>query len=88
MATNGPNESSIKKEDRDTYSKNTIDPQMAKYQTMKRIEREKRAMNKKLMYEEYDRRGHPVTRKKTAKTNWIKHYENGTLDEDMEDFYI
>jgi hypothetical protein len=45
-------------------------------------------MNKKLMYEEYDRRGHPVTRKKTAKTNWIKHYENGTLDEDMEDFYI
>ena len=41
MATNEPNESSIKKEDRDTYSKNTIDPQMAKYQTMKRIERER-----------------------------------------------
>lgn len=79
VATTGPNESN---------SRIPIDPQMAKYQTMKRIEREKRAMSKKLLYDEYDRRGHSASRKKRAKTNWIKHYENGTLDEELEDFYI
>lgn len=49
---------------------------------MKRIEREKRAMQRKHMDEEYDRHIHPMKHKKTAKTNWTKQYEKGALDDE------
>jgi hypothetical protein len=68
VATTKLNESSIKTE------------QPNKYEGMKRIEREKRAQQKKHMDEEYDRHIHPMKQKKTAKTNWTKQYEKGSLD--------
>ena len=70
MVTTRPSESSI-----------SLEP-VSKYEGMKRFEREKRALQKKHMYEEYDRQIHPMKSKKTGKTNWTKQYEKGTLDEE------
>jgi hypothetical protein len=58
------------------------DQQPDKYEVMKRIEREKKALQKKLTDEARDRHEHLMKYKKTAKTNWTKHYENGMLNED------
>lgn len=70
MATTKPNDSSIQME------------QLSKYENMRRFEREKRALQKKHIYEEYDRQFHPMKNRKTSKTNWTKQYEKGTLDEE------
>jgi hypothetical protein len=56
--------------------------QFSKFENMRRFEREKRALQKKHIYEEYDRQVHPMKNRKTAKTNWTKQYEKGTLDEE------
>lgn len=53
-----------------------------KYETLKRIEKEKKAMQKKLMDEEYGKQKRQVKQKKRENTNWIKQYEYGMLDED------
>ncbi len=73
VTTTKPNESSIK-----------IEQPNNKYEGMKRIESEKRARQKKHMDEEYDRHIHPMKQKKTAKTNWTKQYEKGSLDDEEE----
>lgn len=65
-------------------SKLPPDQQPDKYETMKRIEREKKAIQKKQLDEDYDRRENSMKRIKTNKTNWTKHYQTGMLDE--EDF--
>jgi len=53
-----------------------------KYETLKRLEREKKAMQRKLMDEEYGKQKRQIKQKKREITNWTKQYENGLLDED------
>lgn len=53
-----------------------------KYETLKRLEREKKAIQKKYTDEEYGKHKRQVKQKKRENTNWIKQYENGLLDED------
>ena len=54
-----------------------------KYETLKRLEREKKAMQKKYLDEEYyGKQKRQVKPKKRENTNWIKQYEYGLLDED------
>lgn len=53
-----------------------------KYEALKRLERERKAMQKKLLDEEYGKRKHQTKQKKRSKTNWTKQYEYGMLDED------
>jgi len=70
VATTRPKDSSIQLD------------QASKYENMRRFEREKRALQKKHLYEEYDKQFHPMKSKRTTKTNWTKQYEKGTLDEE------
>lgn len=51
---------------------------------MKRIGKERKTKRKQIE-EDYDRFKHPMQHKKTAKTNWIKQYESGMLDENYLD---
>lgn len=53
-----------------------------KYEAIKRLEKEKKAMQRKLMDEEYGKQKRQVKPKKRSKTNWTKQYEYGMLDED------
>ena len=53
-----------------------------KYETLKRLEREKKAMQRKLMDEEFGKQKRQMKQKKREKTNWTKQYEYGMLDED------
>lgn len=58
------------------------DTPIDKYEAMMRLEREKKAMQKKMLDEEYSKHKSPMKQKKTSKTNWTKYYETGLLDED------
>jgi len=53
-----------------------------KYETLKRLEREKKAMQRKLMDEEYGKQKRQIKQKRREITNWTKQYQNGLLDED------
>lgn len=54
-----------------------------KYETMMRLEREKKAIQKKMIDEEFNKHKSKMKQKKnSSKTNWTKYYENGLLDED------
>lgn len=65
-------------------SKSKIPPDTPfdKYETMKRLEREKKALQKKMLDEEYSKHKSPMKQKKNSKTNWTKYYEKGLIDED------
>lgn len=75
------NRAKVYKSKESTKTKLPPDLPLDKYEAIKRIERDKRAMHKKLMDEEYSKRDFPMKYKKTAKTNWTKYYEKGAIDE-------
>lgn len=58
------------------------DQQPDKYEAKKRLEREKKVVQRKLMDEESDREKRPTKHKNSSKTNWTKNYQVGMLDED------
>lgn len=64
-----------------TKTKVPPDTPSDKYETMMRLEREKKAMQKKIIDEEYSKSKRPMKQMKHSKTNWTKHYENGFWDE-------
>lgn len=69
-----------------TKNKIQADIQYDKYEAMKRLEREKKAMQKKYIEDEYEKHRRPMKQRKNTKTNWTKHYEYGMLDDDYIDY--
>ena len=67
-------------------TKHSADRYSDKYETYKRLEREKKVMQKKLLDEEYDRHKPQIKHKRSTKTNWTKQYEYGMLDDDYSDY--
>ena len=63
-------------------SKRPPDTPPDKYEAMMRLEREKKAKQKKILDEEYSKHKSPMKQKKNSKTNWTKYYENGDFEED------
>lgn len=53
-----------------------------KLETMKRLEREKKAMQKKTHEEEVVKRGRPPVKQKREVKDWTKGYEAGMIDEE------
>lgn len=82
--------------DSDTFMKNVRNQKMGgysrtklpsdknpeKYEIIKRLEKEKKAMQRKYMDEEDGKQKRQIKQKKRENTNWIKQYEYGMLDED------
>lgn len=76
------NDSRSQKSGGQVKTKHPPDKHPDKYEAFKRLEREKKAMQKKLVDEEYGRHKRQMKHKKNSKTNWTKQYEYGMLDED------
>lgn len=63
-------------------TKHQTDRYPDKYETLKRLEREKKAIQKKLYDDEDERQKRQIKHKRSSKTNWTKQYEYGMLDDD------
>lgn len=63
--------------------KNQPEQQLDKLETIKRLEREKKAVQKKLREEETEKQKRPVVKqKRSSKSDWTKDYVYGLIDED------
>jgi hypothetical protein len=54
-----------------------------KLETIKRLEREKKAVQKKSREEVVERKKKPVLKQKRSSRDWTKDYQNGLLDEEV-----
>jgi hypothetical protein len=54
-----------------------------KLETIKRLEREKHAVQKKSREEVVERKKKPVLKQKRSSRDWTKDYQNGLLDEEV-----
>lgn len=67
----------------DSKPKNQLEQQLDKLETIKRLEREKKAVQKKLREEETEKQKRPaVKQKRSSKSDWTKDYVYGLIDED------
>jgi hypothetical protein len=67
----------------DSKPKNQLEQQLDKLETIKRLEREKKAVQKKLREEETEKQKHPTMKqKRNSKSDWTKEYVYGLIDED------
>lgn len=70
----------------DSKAKNQISEdieQQDKLETAKRLEREKKAVQKKAREDEIERKKKPALKQKRSAKDWTKDYENGLLDEEV-----